>query len=126
MAQKKNVTAAYCPVTATEVSNSSAMSTNNGPSIRATVLFRNKAAAIIAKALAWLVAGREAVAEVMRGWPGESSDQPVMSARSARGKTERFRWRVVELRGLGPRTFPMAIGTLSQMSYELMCNCDSR
>ena len=52
IAQEKKVAAANCPATATEVSNSSAMSTNNGPSIRATVLFRNNAAAIIANARA--------------------------------------------------------------------------
>jgi len=46
------VAAANCPVTATEVSKSSAMSTNNGPSIKATVLFKNKAAAIMENALA--------------------------------------------------------------------------
>ena len=57
MAQEKKVAAANWPATATEVSNSSAMSTSKGPSIKATVLFRNKAAAIMANDLTWLVAG---------------------------------------------------------------------
>ena len=57
IAQEKKVAAANCPVTATEVSKSSAMSTNNGPNIKATVLFKNKAAAIMENALTWLVAG---------------------------------------------------------------------
>jgi hypothetical protein len=57
IAQEKNVAAASCPVTATEVSKSSAMSTNNGPSIKATVLFKNRAAAIMENALAWFVPG---------------------------------------------------------------------
>ena len=44
MAQEKNVAAANWPVTATEVPKSLAISTNNGPNIKATVLFKNKAA----------------------------------------------------------------------------------
>ena len=52
-AQEAKVAAANCPATATEVSNSRAMSTNNGPSIRATVLFRNSAAAMMEKVHAW-------------------------------------------------------------------------
>ena len=62
MAQEKKVAAANWPATATEVSNSSAMSTSKGPSIKATVLFRNKAAAIMANDLTWLVAGSVVVA----------------------------------------------------------------
>jgi hypothetical protein len=71
IAQEKNVAAANCPATATEVSNSLAMSTSNGPSIKATVLLRNKAAAIMANARAWLVARRLAVSVVM-GKRGEA------------------------------------------------------
>jgi hypothetical protein len=54
MAQEKNVAAANWPVTATEVPKSSAISTNNGPNIKATVLFKNKAAAMTVNVLAWL------------------------------------------------------------------------
>ncbi len=46
--------AASWPVTATEVSNSLAMSTNSGPNIKATVLFKNNATAIIEKARTWV------------------------------------------------------------------------
>ena len=52
-AQVKDVAAISCPATATDVSNSLAIPTNKGPSIRATVLFRNSAAAMIEKARSW-------------------------------------------------------------------------
>ena len=53
IAQVKDVAAISCPATATDVSNSLAIPTNKGPSISATVLFRNSAAAMMAKALSW-------------------------------------------------------------------------
>ena len=61
MAQEKNVAAANWPVTATEVPKSLAISTNKGPNIKATVLFKNNATAMTANVLAWLDAGGLAV-----------------------------------------------------------------
>ena len=67
MAQEKNVAAANWPVTATEVSKSWAMSTNNGPNIKATVLFKNKAAAITVNDLAWFDASRIVACVLIEG-----------------------------------------------------------
>ena len=67
MAQEKNVAAANWPVTATEVSKSWAMSTNNGPNIKATVLFKNKAAAITVNDLAWFDVGEIVVCVLIGG-----------------------------------------------------------
>ena len=66
IAQEKDVAAVSCPATATDVSNSLAIPTNKGPSIKATVLFRNSAVAMIEKALNWPEGEESEGSEVIR------------------------------------------------------------
>ena len=119
-AQEKKVAAANWPATATEVSNSSAMSTSKGPSIKATVLFKNKAAAIMANDLTWLVAGWVVVSVVI-GNGRKLSDHN--TTRTTKTEIKGKRSLAGNGGAAGTRTPYLfnAIEALSQMSYSPTC-----